>query len=298
MLIAQSFSESSSVSIRLIEVQKKGAAAARNAAVKVSKGDWLAFTDSDCIPDSDWLEQGMAKIQAQSCVAMAGPAWGTMEGDLSAKLLSLTTLSVGAEAHWQKHVGDTGVNGFASANLWVKKQVFEALHGFDVALAVSGEDYDLCARMYQMGHAIYYHPQLRVRHIHPSGLVALLSKAVAYGSAHGFLFDKYGKTGVYVDVLGGRQVSLSAPFKFWVNLVSAEKKMAILFVFALFCPVFWVLVALYPVFISRFLFQRAKALSKPLHWFQAYQLGWLLVIRSLAFTVGRIKGSRWGVWVF
>ncbi len=295
--IAQDFANHATIHVRVLEVEKRGAAAARNAAAKIASGDWLAFTDADCVPDSDWLAQGMLVIQQQSCVALAGPAWGTLEGDLSAQLLSLTTLSVGNANHWRKEAGDTGVNGFASANLWINKQVFEQLQGFDASLTVSGEDYDLCARLYHAGYAIYYHSQLHVRHIHPSGLIPLLVKAADYGQAHGFLFERYGKPGLYIDMLGGRRIRLGMPYKVWVNAVSAEKKMLILLMLVLIHPAFFSLVLLYPFWISRFLCQRARSLNHPIHLFRAYMLGWLLVLRSLAFTVGRVKGSRQGVWL-
>ena len=43
---------------RVILETNKGAAAARNAAVRAASGDILAFTDSDCVPLSDWILQG------------------------------------------------------------------------------------------------------------------------------------------------------------------------------------------------------------------------------------------------
>jgi len=295
--LLQSLTEGWNCNVHIVHETTPGAASARNTGADLAQGDWLAFTDSDCIPDVDWLTQGQIHIKKQQCAAMAGPAWGTMEGDLSAQLLSLTTLSVGSEAHWRHDAGKTGVNGFASANLWVNKQVFEQVQGFDATLTVSGEDYDLCARLYQTGHDIYYHPQLSVRHIHPSGFLSLLHKASAYGKAHGFLFEKYGQSGLYVDGLGGKQFHVTASYKLWINAVSAEKKMIVLLGFGVVWPVFWFVALIYPFFISRFLCRRAKALEQQLGLHQAYVLGWLLVFRSLAFTIGRMKGSRRGVWL-
>lgn len=39
----------------IINESKPGSYAARNSAMKIAKGNILAFTDSDCIPDKDWL---------------------------------------------------------------------------------------------------------------------------------------------------------------------------------------------------------------------------------------------------
>lgn len=40
----------------LLEESKPGSYAARNKALKAAKGDFIAFTDSDCQPDKNWLE--------------------------------------------------------------------------------------------------------------------------------------------------------------------------------------------------------------------------------------------------
>ena len=39
-----------------------GSYAARNKGISLAKGEILAFTDSDCIPASDWIEKGVANL--------------------------------------------------------------------------------------------------------------------------------------------------------------------------------------------------------------------------------------------
>ncbi|MFP4472727.1 MAG: glycosyltransferase [Candidatus Omnitrophota bacterium] len=41
---------------------KKGSYAARNTGIKTAQGEILAFTDSDCIPSNNWLEEGVKPI--------------------------------------------------------------------------------------------------------------------------------------------------------------------------------------------------------------------------------------------
>src|SRR5690606_31479653 len=43
---------------KIINESKPGSYAARNLAVRDARGEIFAFTDSDCIPDSKWLENG------------------------------------------------------------------------------------------------------------------------------------------------------------------------------------------------------------------------------------------------
>jgi glycosyltransferase involved in cell wall biosynthesis len=47
---------------RVVTVQQRGAGPARNGGVIASKGEILAFVDSDCRPDPNWLAQGVAAL--------------------------------------------------------------------------------------------------------------------------------------------------------------------------------------------------------------------------------------------
>ena len=48
--------------VRIVFEPEGGSYAARNAAVRVARGQALAFTDSDCLPDAKWLERGVAAL--------------------------------------------------------------------------------------------------------------------------------------------------------------------------------------------------------------------------------------------
>ncbi|GEM_PF-1558956 len=50
--------------VRLVQGSGEGAVAARLAGVEASRGEYLAFTDDDCIPHADWLAQGVAALDA------------------------------------------------------------------------------------------------------------------------------------------------------------------------------------------------------------------------------------------
>jgi glycosyltransferase involved in cell wall biosynthesis len=50
------------VNARVIHVSRPGSYAARNAALREARAEVLFFTDSDCQPDSRWIEAGLAAI--------------------------------------------------------------------------------------------------------------------------------------------------------------------------------------------------------------------------------------------
>jgi glycosyltransferase involved in cell wall biosynthesis len=50
-------------SVRLVQGEGRGAVAARIAGVAVARGEFLAFTDDDCVPDPGWLAAGVAQLE-------------------------------------------------------------------------------------------------------------------------------------------------------------------------------------------------------------------------------------------
>ncbi len=56
----------------LLEDQIQTSYASRNRAIKHAKGDILAFTDSDCIADSNWLKEGVKSFEDGEVVGLGG----------------------------------------------------------------------------------------------------------------------------------------------------------------------------------------------------------------------------------
>ena len=48
------------IDVRVVRTPGVGAVGARERGVAVARGDFLAFTDSDCVPAADWLERAIA----------------------------------------------------------------------------------------------------------------------------------------------------------------------------------------------------------------------------------------------
>ena len=47
---------------RVVTAMEPGAGPARNAGAEAAQGQILAFTDSDCVPEPQWLEKGVAAL--------------------------------------------------------------------------------------------------------------------------------------------------------------------------------------------------------------------------------------------
>jgi GT2 family glycosyltransferase len=130
---------------RVVFVTERGAAAARNAAVATARGRVLAFTDSDCVPDADWLAKGVA------CVGTDRLAGGAMrvsvqdERRLTAVEAFERVFAFDNEAYVKR-------KGFSvTANLFSPRHVFDAVGGFRPGVS---EDHDWCVRATEAGFAI------------------------------------------------------------------------------------------------------------------------------------------------
>jgi glycosyltransferase involved in cell wall biosynthesis len=101
--------------VRVLTQPRAGPAAARNRGVANARGPVLAFTDADCIPEPDWLRRGLEATTNADLVQ------GAVAPDPSLKPLPFDrTVWVDRES---------GL--YESANLFVRRELFERLGGFE-----------------------------------------------------------------------------------------------------------------------------------------------------------------------
>ena len=69
---------------RIISQPNKGLSVARNVGAEAATGEIVAYTDSDCVADADWLAYLVAKMEASDLVACGGPNFPPPEDSLGA----------------------------------------------------------------------------------------------------------------------------------------------------------------------------------------------------------------------
>ncbi|WP_408065778.1 glycosyltransferase [Zhihengliuella flava] len=141
-------------------------------ALEVAGNEWIWLIHDDSAPAPDALEQLLRAVEASPSVAIAGCK--QLDADRPRHLLDVglsmsragerLTMIEADELDQGQH--DRRSDSFAvnSAGLLIRRDVFEALGGFDEALPGVGDDLDLCWRARLAGHRVVIVPAARMYH--------------------------------------------------------------------------------------------------------------------------------------
>lgn len=143
--------------IQLIEESKPGSYAARNAGLKIAKGEIIAFTDSDCIPDKDWLLNAKKTLDNVDYIQLLG-------GEIIISKSEKPNIFELHDSLFAFKQNEYVRNGYSvTANLFVKKRVFDEIGGFDDSVKSSGDKY-FCFKAKERGFNIGYSELAIVEH--------------------------------------------------------------------------------------------------------------------------------------
>jgi glycosyltransferase involved in cell wall biosynthesis len=172
--------------VQNIRQKNRGLSVARNVGIAAATGDVVAFTDSDCMADRDWLYFLVHTLLSSDFAAVGGP-------NISPPATDWIQATVGAAPGGPSHVllTDTIAEHVPGCNMAYHKWALEMIGGFDPEYRKAGDDVDVCWRIMQLGYQIGFSPSAVVWHYRRFEVKTYFSQQTGYGEAEAMLRYKH-----------------------------------------------------------------------------------------------------------
>lgn len=162
--------------VRLLKVAHAGLAAARNEGLRATRGDLLAYLDSDAYPSPEWPYYLALGLDRPDVGGVGGPNLPPADDPVSAQR---TARAPGGPIHVL--LSDDRAEHVPGCNMAFWREVVEDVGGFDPVYTSAGDDVDLCWRVLDRGWEIAFHPAAFVWHHRRSGVRSYLRQQWGYG---------------------------------------------------------------------------------------------------------------------
>lgn len=163
--------------LKLLHQQNTGPAGARNRGVTEARGEFLAFTDDDCLPTPAWLEKLVNALRENPEALVGGSTFNGLKNNIFAETSQLILEMV------YEHFNHDPANAyfFASNNIACRKQGFVECGGFDASFRVASEDREFCDRWRMAGRRLRWIRDSIIEHRHAQGFSAFTRFHFRYG---------------------------------------------------------------------------------------------------------------------
>lgn len=156
--------------VTLLHEPQPGSYRARNRGLAVARGEYLLFTDADCVPDRDWISAAAQRIETHPHVGVhAGRVKLFREpgaGPFASRYEELVAFDQKGNA----------AGGFCvTANWLCRRDLLESIGGFNAEM-LSGGDADCSRRVIAAGHSLEYAPAMIVGHPTRASALELVRK--------------------------------------------------------------------------------------------------------------------------
>jgi glycosyltransferase involved in cell wall biosynthesis len=171
--------------LKLIHQKNTGPAGARNRGVAEARGEFLAFTDDDCLPTPTWLEKLVAALRANPEAMVGGSTFNGLKNDLFAETSQLIVQLV------YNHFNRDPANAyfFASNNMACRRIDCLHLGGFDEEFPkAAAEDREFCDRWRMQGRPLVWEKNALIEHRHAQTLAGFCRLHFRYGQG-AFLYQ-------------------------------------------------------------------------------------------------------------
>ena len=132
---------------RVILERAQGAGPARNAGAAASRGDVLAFLDSDCVAHADWLAEGVSRLEGYDVVGGQVVVFARVPH----RPTPVEAFEMVFNFNFRRYIEKVGFTG--TGNMFVRRAVFDRVGGFRTGVS---EDMDWSFRARKMGYRLGY----------------------------------------------------------------------------------------------------------------------------------------------
>jgi len=212
---------------------------ARNKALEVVKGEFLFFTDGDCAPDKNWINEMLKHFARDPKIAAVGGEVYTLKVDPNNMVEAWCQhfrfnmvsprygfIKEGYYPDFPKDPLPCDIGGhkaffFGTCNVAYRRSAMKEI-GAKFWDRPTGEDMDLSYQHRSKGWKFYFAPLAKVDHMHRADLKALRKVWVSYGQAHLPLIEKYAKKNImeiaFQNLKGCPSVKIPFPVKGFIYI--------------------------------------------------------------------------------
>ena len=163
--------------VRLLRCARPGPAAARNVGARAAAGEWLLFTDSDCLPAAD-LIAAYVRCAMDGALGYAGRV---VCGDQDCFSRYYDSQGIFLPPAVDTIDGLARPQSLITANCLVWRTAFDDVGGFDECFPeAAGEDVDLGLRLWELG-LLGFAPDAVVGHEITEGFAGFRRRFLRYG---------------------------------------------------------------------------------------------------------------------